>query len=215
MSVDPLATGADEEIVGIPRDLALPSGAWTGIRAFSSSEEGEREITRLDGLAQARPRRELESDPSWKQPIPYAVALYRPEGIPAGDVQLFWMDRLAGGSDKRLHGRASFGVGGHISPSDGGIRAALAREWAEEVATPTLPHFTPLGLLNDDGDDVGRVHLGVVFIATLTTPAIHIRETHKLAGSLVPVSEALRRRDELEGWSARLIDMIVKVAASL
>ena len=215
MSADPLATGADEEIVGIPRDLALPAGAWTGIRAFSSSEEGEREITRLDGLAQARPRRELESDPSWKQPIPYAVALYRPEGIPAGDVQLFWMDRLAGGSDKRLHGRASFGVGGHISPSDGGIRAALAREWAEEVATPTLPHFTPLGLLNDDGDDVGRVHLGVVFIATLTTPAIHIRETHKLAGSLVPVSEALRRRDELEGWSARLIDTIAKVAASL
>ena len=215
MSVDPLATGADEEIVGIPRDLALPAGAWTGIRAFSSPEEGEREITRLDGLAQARPRRELESDPSWKQPIPYAVALYRPEGGPAGDVQLFWMDRLAGGSDKRLHGRASFGVGGHISQSDGGIRAALAREWAEEVATPTLPHFTPLGLLNDDGDDVGRVHLGIVFIATLTSPLIHIRETHKLAGSLVPVSEALRRRDELEGWSARLIDMIVKVAASL
>ena len=59
MSVDPLATGADEEIVGIPRDLALPAGAWTGIRAFSSPEEGEREITRLDGLAQARPRREL------------------------------------------------------------------------------------------------------------------------------------------------------------
>ena len=215
MSVDPLATGADEEIVGIPRDLALPAGAWTGIRAFSSPEEGEREITRLDGLAQARPRRELESDPSWKQPIPYAVALYRPEGIPAGDVQLFWMDRLAGGSDKRLHGRASFGVGGHISQSDGGIRAALAREWAEEVATPTLPHFTPLGLLNDDGDDVGRVHLGIVFIATLTSPLIHIRETHKLAGSLVPVGEALRRRDELEGWSARLIDTIAKVAASL
>jgi predicted NUDIX family phosphoesterase len=165
-------------------------------------------------LAQARPRRELESDPFWKQPIPYAVALYRPEGTPAGDVQLFWMDRLAGGSDKRLHGRASFGVGGHISPNDGGIRAALAREWAEEVATPTLPHFTPLGLLNDDGDDVGRVHLGVVFIATLTTPTIHIRETHKLAGSLVPVSEALRRRDELEGWSARLIDTIAKVTAS-
>jgi predicted NUDIX family phosphoesterase len=72
-----------------------------------------------------------------------------------------------------------------------------------------------MGLLNDDGDDVGRVHLGVVFIATLTSPAIHIRETHKLAGSLVPVSEALRRKDELEGWSARLIDTIAKVAADL
>ena len=215
MSADPLAKGADEEIVGIPRDLALPAGTWTGLRAFTSAEEGEREITRLDGLAQARPRRELESDPSWKQPIPYAVALYRPEGAPASDTQLFWMDRLAGGSDKRLHGRASFGVGGHISPNDGGIRAALAREWAEEVATPTIPQFTPLGLLNDDGDDVGRVHLGIVFIATLTAPSIHIRETHKLAGTLVRVSEALRRKDELEGWSARLIDTIAKVARDL
>jgi len=68
VSADPLAKGADEEIVGIPRELALPTEAWTGLRAFSSPEEGEREITRLDGLAQARPRRELELDPSWKQP---------------------------------------------------------------------------------------------------------------------------------------------------
>jgi len=215
VSTDPLASGADEVIIGIPRDLALSTGAWTGLRAFSTPDEGEREIARLEGLAQARPRRELELDPAWKQPIPYAVALYRPDGAAVDDVQLFWMDRLAGGSDKRLHGRASFGVGGHISPSDGGIRGALAREWAEEVATPTLPHFTPIGLLNDDGDDVGRVHLGVVFIATLSSPSILIRETHKLAGSLLPISEALRRRDELEGWSARLIDTIVKVSASL
>ena len=214
MSADPLAKGADEEILGIPRELALPAGAWTGLRAFSSPEEGEREIERLDGLTQARPRRELELDPSWKQPIPYAVAFYRPEGAPASETQLFWMDRLSGGSDKRLHGRASFGVGGHISPADGGIMAALVREWAEEVATPTLPTFAPIGLLNDDGDDVGRVHLGIVFVARLTSPDIHIRETHKLAGSLLPVSEALRRRDELEGWSARLIDTIAKVAAN-
>jgi predicted NUDIX family phosphoesterase len=215
VSADPLAIGADEQIMGIPRDLALPVAAWTGLRAFGNAEEGEREIVRLDGLAQARPRRELETDPSWKQPIPYAVALYRPEGAPASETQLFWMDRLAGGSDRRLHGRASFGVGGHISPTDGGIRAALAREWIEEVATPSLPSFTPIGLLNDDGDDVGRVHLGIVFLATVTSPLIHIRETHKLAGSLVPVSEALLRQDELEGWSARLIDTIAKVAEEL
>ena len=65
------------------------------------------------------------------------------------------MDRLDGGSDRRLHGRASFGVGGHIGATDGGILGALHREWQEEVATPILPHFTPLGLLNDDGDEVG------------------------------------------------------------
>lgn len=212
MKPDPLAKGADEVILGIPRELALPATTWTGLLAFGSSEEGEQEIDRLDSLSQARPRRELESDPSWKQPIPYAVALFRPEGAPARDTQLFWMDRLAGGSDKRLHGRASFGVGGHISPHDGGIRAALAREWVEEVATPTMPSFVPIGLLNDDGDDVGRVHLGVVFIARLLSPEIRIRETHKLSGALLPVHEAVRRKDELEGWSARLIDTIAEVA---
>ena len=59
------------------------------------------------------------------------------------------------------------------------------------------------------------MHLGIVFIATLASPSIHIRETHKLAGSLVPVSEALRRKGELEGWSARLIETIAKVAVDL
>lgn len=213
MSTDPLAKGADEQIMGIPRDRALPAGAWTGLHVFRNAEEGEREITRLDAVAEARPRRELELDATWKQPIPYAVAIYRPEGAAAGEEQLFWMERLAGGSDRRLHGRASLGVGGHISPTDGGIRAALAREWAEEVVTPNVPPFIPLGLLNDDADEVGRVHLGAVFIATLTSSNIHIREGDKLVGTLVSIGEALHRRGELEGWSARLIDTIVQVAA--
>ena len=212
MSRDPLATGADEVILGIPRHLALPAGAWTGLREFPSAADGDHEIDRLDALMQARPRRELETDPTWKQPIPYAIALLRPTEASSGEVQLFWMDRLAGGSDRRLHGRASFGVGGHIAPSDGGIRAALAREWREEVDTPTIPTFTPLGMLNDDGDDVGRVHLGIVFLAWLQVPSISIRETHKLAGRLLPVSEAVRRSDELEGWSARLIQSISVVS---
>lgn len=215
MSADPLAHGADEMIVGIPRELALPAGPWVGLRQFASRAEGEQEIERLDTLARPRPRRELESDPTWKQPIPYAVALYRPAKANHESVQLFWMDRLAGGSDKRLHGRASFGVGGHVSPTDGGIRSALAREWNEEVSTPHLPEFTPIGLLNDDVSDVGRVHLGIVFLALLSSTDIVIRERDKLAGSLVPVSEVLRRRQELEGWSALLVHSITEIADRL
>ena len=86
--------------------------------------------------------------------------------------------------------------------------AALEREWIEEVATPVMPRFTPLGLLNDDGDDVGRVHLGIVFLAELSSSEIEVREREKLAGSLVPVSEAAARASELEGWSAALISYI-------
>ena len=202
---DPLARGADEMIWGIPRATALPHGAWRGFRAFASREEGEAEIARLEGAVQVRPRRELEMDPEWKQPIPYAIAIFRDA---TNRAFLFWMDRLEGTSDRRLHGRASFGVGGHIGAADTGIEAALAREWNEEVATPALPRFTPLGLLNDDGDDVGRVHLGVVYLALLASPEIQVREREKLAGALVPLEEAVARADELEGWSAALISHI-------
>lgn len=206
---DPLARGADELIWGIPRATALPSGGWSGFRAFASREEGEREIARLEAAAQLRPRRQLELDDEWKQPIPYAIAMFRD----ASDCHhLFWMDRLAGTSDRRLHGRASFGVGGHIGAGDAGIEAALAREWIEEVATPVLPEFTALGLLNDDADDVGRVHLGVVYLAHLASPEIEVRERSKLAGALIPLNEAVARARELEGWSAALISHIEALA---
>ena len=107
---------------------------------------------------------------------------------------------------------AAVGVGGHIGAADPGIAAARARDWNEEVATPALPRFTPLGLLNDDGDDVGRVHLGVVYLALLTSPEIQVREREKLAGALVPLEEAVARADELEGWSAALISHIEALA---
>lgn len=206
MSGDPLARGADEMIIGIPREAALNGPAWSGLRRFEDRATGDHEIARLQSLSRVRPRRELERDPLWKQPIPYAVAIYRAEGATPA---LFWMDRLEGGSDRRLHGRSSFGVGGHVGAEDGGILAALHREWEEEVATPIPPRFTPLGLLNDDSDDVGRVHLGIVFVAELSAPQISIRETTKLAGRLIAVEEAAARAPELEGWSARLIAPIV------
>ena len=192
-------------IIGIPRDVALADGAWRGFRRFTSVEGGLAEIARLDRAGSPRPRRELELDSDWKQPIPYAIALYR---TAEGERQLFWMDRLAGGSDRRLHGRASFGVGGHIGADDGGILVALEREWREEVETAELPRFTPLGLLNDDSDDVGRVHLGIVYLAELASPEIAVREREKLAGSLVSVERAVARASELEGWSAALISHI-------
>jgi len=206
---DPLARGADEMIWAIPRQTVLSRGAWHGFRAFASREEGDAEIARLEEAVQIRPRRALEMDSDWKQPIPYAIAIYRDA---LNRAHLFWMDRLEGTSDRRLHGRSSFGVGGHIGAEDSGIQAALSREWNEEVATPALPCFTPVGLLNDDGDDVGRVHLGVVYLALLGSPEIQVREREKLAGALVPLEEAVARADELEGWSAALITHIEALA---
>jgi predicted NUDIX family phosphoesterase len=56
------------------------------------------------------------------------------------------------------------------------------------------------------------VHLGVVYLALLTSPEIQVREREKLAGALVPLEEAVARADELEGWSAALISHIEALA---
>ena len=76
------------------------------------------------------------------------------------------MERTTAGGDPRLHGKASIGVGGHLNPVDAGedpLQGGLRREWAEELVADWEPQFDLVGLLNDDTNPVGSVHLGVVF----------------------------------------------------
>ena len=102
-------------------------------------------------------RAAAEEDPGFKQLIPYVV-------VRDGDA-VFLMQRTDAGGDARLHGKASIGVGGHLNPVDEGedaLMAGLRREWAEEVEASWVPEFRLVGLLNDDSNPVGSVHLGVV-----------------------------------------------------
>ena len=99
-----------------------------------------------------------EESPQWKQLIPYVV-------VRDGDLT-FLMERTSAGGDPRLHRKASIGVGGHLNPVDAGedpLQGGLRREWAEELVADWEPQFQLLGLLNDDTNPVGSVHLGVVF----------------------------------------------------
>ena len=54
MSGDPLVRGADELIIGIPREEALGAPAWSGLRRFADPLAGEREIARLESLGISR-----------------------------------------------------------------------------------------------------------------------------------------------------------------
>ncbi len=99
-----------------------------------------------------------EESPEWKQVIPYVV-------VRDGELT-FLMERTSAGGDPRLHRKASIGVGGHLNPVDAGedpLQGGLRREWAEELEADWEPEFHLLGLLNDDTNPVGSVHLGVVF----------------------------------------------------
>lgn len=187
---------ADELVLAVPRDRALRGGAWRGLNAQDPS--GLLSIVAAEG--RFRPRAELERDPGWKQIIPYLL-------LRDGE-RVFLMRRTRRGGDPRLHDRWSIGIGGHVNPADVNVVRGLAREWHEELVADFVPELRPLGLLNDDTDPVGRVHLGIAYGADAAGRPVAVREVDKLEGRFVSLAEVEAVRPYLESWSALSLEFL-------
>ena len=186
-----------ERILGLSRD-AVPGGlAWRGVRTERLPEV----LAAFAANGECRVRAEVEDDPSFQQLIPYVV-------VRDAD-RVFLMRRLRAGADVRLHDRWSIGVGGHIGEADQGLEGGLAREWAEELVAQWSPDFELVGLLNDDTDPVGAVHLGVVYQVEAAGRPVAVRETYKLEGAFAPLSEVDALGDRLETWSRLVLDHLL------
>jgi predicted NUDIX family phosphoesterase len=185
-----------ELVYVVPRALVVPGDGWLGIRMTGVE-------TALDAIAAGgrfAPRPAMEVDPSFKQVIPYLVLRDGP--------RWFLMQRTRGGADSRLHDRWSVGIGGHLNPGDNDVHGGLAREWREELVADFEPDYRLVGLLNDDTTDVGRVHLGVVFVADAGGRPVAVRETDKLAGGFTPAGSVRSVRERLETWSRIVFDQL-------
>lgn len=181
----------------VPRAALEAWGSWRGIRTSGL----ERYLDLIGSrLAEYRPRTEVEADPAWKQVIPYLVL--RDGG------RIFLMRRTRAGADARLHDRYSIGVGGHVHPADRGLAGGLHREWGEELDATFRPEPTLLGILNDDSQPVGEVHVGVVFQADAAGRPVRVRETDKLSGEFVDPTDVRTVYDRLEGWSQLVFDVL-------
>src|SRR5882762_9048993 len=172
-----------EQVLVIPRDR-VPGGCdFTGIRAADEAALGQlREAVLAHGAFMDRPT--AEESPAHKQLIPYVVVRDGP--------LVFLMERTVAGGDARLHGKASIGVGGHLNPVDDGedpLTDGLRREWSEELVTDWEPEFRLVGLLNDDSNPVGSVHLGVVFVVEADGRPITVRERDKLTATMAGPEE--------------------------
>lgn len=185
-----------EQVLVVPRDLALPDG---GVRGVAEASEAWFEAL-VAASGAFRPRPAMELDPNFKQIIPYLVLRDGP--------RWFLMQRTRAGADQRLHDRFSIGVGGHLNPGDADLRGGLSREWREEIEADFEPEFQFVGLLNDDQTDVGRVHLGAVYLADASGRAVAVRETHKLRGAFAGAEAVEAVRDRLETWSALVFDAL-------
>ena len=184
-----------ERVLVLPRDH-VPGGCdFTGVRPAD-----ERTMAELHRAVQAHGRfmdRPIaEENPAFKQLIPYVVVR---------DVDLVYlMERTDAGGDSRLHGKASIGVGGHLNPVDEGedpLTDGLRREWSEELIADWEPQFRLVGLLNDDSNPVGSVHLGVVFEVEAAGRPVEVRERDKLTGRFATSDEVRSAWDRMETWS--------------
>jgi predicted NUDIX family phosphoesterase len=192
----------------IERVLVLPRPEVPGGTDFHGIRPADEVALHALRTAVARHGRYLdrpiaEADPSHKQLIPYVV-------VRDGDA-VFLMHRTDAGGDPRLHGKASIGVGGHLNPVDEGedaLMAGLRREWAEEVQADWEPEFKLVGLLNDDSNPVGSVHLGIVFEVEAHGRPVDVREHDKLVGGFAGADELAASWDRLETWSQLVVEAI-------
>jgi predicted NUDIX family phosphoesterase len=174
------------------------------------SAEAERYLHGLlvPELAQFRPRSEVEDDPGFKQIIPYVI-------FRSGDA-VFCYTRGKSQGEARLHRLRSLGVGGHVAEADADGRAtldayemALSRELDEEVEIQSDGVIHRVGLINDDSNPVGQVHLGVVHLYELARPALGPREDGLAEAEFVALDRVQQLRAQFETWSQICIDALL------
>ncbi len=191
----------------VPRSALFPEATPNGFLAL----EADQLESRLLGPARDEgffiERRYAETHPEFKQPIPY-VAICQEDKV-------LCLTRLSTQGEKRLHGKKSIGVGGHINPcdqSDGDIFAnACHRELHEELILPSdaVLLLTPVGIINDDTSAVGAVHLGLVYRLDASQLNVSIRETDAMAGEFQTLTDlrslASSPESSFETWSSFLL----------
>lgn len=152
-------------------------------------------------------RAAAENDPSFKQIIPYVLLRDKSRHI-------FSYCRTKKGGEERLHNLRSLGVGGHINPVDGEGQdnqtycRGLDRELNEEVGLRIhlfQAFTTVVGLINDNSNAVGKVHLGVVHLIAIDPAGIRTRDPALALGEFLPTWKINQQVDEYESWSQLII----------
>jgi predicted NUDIX family phosphoesterase len=191
---------AQERVLVIPDNRFQAAGAFTGFRPYAA---GYLAALLEPEFLSYRPRGEVETDPTFKQLIPYVVLRCRDE--------LFHYRRGAAGTETRLQALRSLGIGGHISAEDGHpsadpYRTGMLRELTEEVALGCAYRERCFGFIFDPSIPVGTVHLGIVHLLDLEEPSVRPRESAIAGAGFAPIGELLRVKDEFETWSQLVLD---------
>ena len=146
-------------------------------------------------------RVDAEVEPKWRQIIPYVLVVH--------DGEVFTLQRTAEQSEARLHHKVSIGIGGHVNPGHD-VLAGLHRELDEEVSISRPWELEFAGILNDESTEVGRVHLGAVYLLRASNRDVRVLETEKMTGTWVAQDELEKLREQMETWSQIAFDALLR-----
>lgn len=203
--------------------LCFPTSELERLGRFEGYSRDEKYLELLSSpLLSFQPRSTCETDPNFKQLIPYHVIRRR------GEVLSYVRTKQSG--EERLRQKRSIGIGGHINPEDFAGNVSLPdnynpadithyqiggmRELDEELmlAYSSLENHI-VGFINDEREAVGRVHFGVVHLVTIDRdggvgpkdPAL------ELNGFMPPHELNLAGPFPLEGWSQLVLDFCPEI----
>jgi len=189
----------DELILVVKRDDLFPQGAFSGMHKVDFSHY----LDVIQKKQEFMPRSHMETDPTYKQIIPYLVYSF--------ENRYFLMQRQSKATEQRLQSKYSLGIGGHIRQEDlttNSIFDWARREFHEEIDFRGEFEIEPLGILNDDSDAVGQVHVGFVFLLKGNSAQIKVNSELK-SGVLLSLVEIKDFYDRLENWSKIVFDYLI------
>ena len=190
-----------EKVLVVKRSIYEELGAFYGVNF-----EVDRYLERLlrGKEPEYRDRPEAEKNTQYKQLIPYVIIAHEDKYL------CYQRGKRAG--EQRLVNKVSIGIGGHINPCDDQMplfcddyteiyENAVEREVAEEIAIESEYKKTIVGLLNDDSNEVGQVHLGIIHLWRLAEPKVKKREQMICQLSFMTETEMLKIKENMETWS--------------
>lgn len=188
-----------EKILVVPRDLFEKTGYFSGV---NQQPELYLEAFLAPGAAFFTDREAAEQNPAYKQLISYAIFTYQGK--------ILHYTRGGSGGEARLHDKGSIGIGGHINPVDEQgttqgretYMAGVYREVGEELNIDGDVVQKVIGLINDDSNEVGAVHLGVIHQFELSSDHVSSNESSLQNLTFYSLDELVDQRFEnLETWS--------------
>lgn len=206
---------ADENVLVFSRSLFDQLGAFQG---FSADVNRYLPVILDPKNNSFVARAQAETNPDFKQIIPYVV-------ITDGKSVLHYVRGKKAG-EQRLVAKGSVGIGGHINDVDykepllaftkepllastfgnQEFQDAVEREVREELSIQGVFDAKPIGLINDDSTEVGRVHFGVVYVLFCMPDKIKKNEQVITQVEFISIDELKKKRDQMETWSQLCID---------